>query len=293
MLARHTQPTWVVCATSCLIINNCLEDKDSRKYYCRRCDEFRKLKGNDVKNAADRLKPKISRKTFKLVDDWLKGIGHHSEEIACNLFNVPVTQAKLSCLDGNHWLNDEIVNLALQVLHEYNAAISVIISGKPSCVFNSFFYFNLAERMKGYSYKDVMRWTKKSNIFLEYDKVYIPIHAYKSHWFLVVLFMQEKCVRFYDSLSSVKDGFFENIMHYLTDERAKLELNGDEDKGWRMEIVTGPRQQNGYDCGVFTIIAAEMVMLGLPMLHSQQMMPTLRRRIAFDILEKGGVLTQW
>ena len=53
-----------------------------------------------------------------------------------------------------------------------------------------------------------------------------------------------------------------------------------------MVIVAGPTQDYGSDCGVLTILAAEMCMLDLPLIYDQPMMPDLRLRIAHELIEE-------
>ena len=52
-----------------------------------------------------------------------------------------------------------------------------------------------------------------------------------------------------------------------------------------MDAVECPQQANGFDCGVFSLAAADMVMLDLPLLYDQAMMPRLRMRIGFELFE--------
>ena len=83
-----------------------------------------------------------------------------------------------------------------------------------------------------------------------------------------------------------KSTYFTNICAWLRDEGLKVNAPVDRYDGWRMVIVAGPTQDNGSDCGVFTIMAAEMCMLDLPLIYDQPMMPDLRLRIAHELIEE-------
>jgi len=99
--------------------------------------------------------------------------------------------------------------------------------------------------------------------------------------------MKVKVIRFYDSLPGLaKKRYFSAIERWLKDEGTKLFLDVDSFEGWTMEDVNSPQQHNGCDCGVFALTAAEMIMLGLPLLHDQTMITDLRLRIAHEILTK-------
>ena len=98
--------------------------------------------------------------------------------------------------------------------------------------------------------------------------------------------MSEKCVRFYDSLSGGKIKYGTTILSWVKDECKKLGLTAEASEGWTTEVVKTPQQRNGVDCGVFTIAAAEMVMLGSPMLYDQAMMDNQRTRFAIEILKR-------
>ncbi|KAF8002822.1 hypothetical protein HF325_002067 [Metschnikowia pulcherrima] len=48
-----------------------------------------------------------------------------------------------------------------------------------------------------------------------------------------------------------------------------------------------PQQQNGSDCGVFTCTVAKHLAENLPLSFSQKDMPLIRRRMAFEIMNKS------
>jgi hypothetical protein len=79
-------------------------------------------------------------------------------------FDIPINERKLSCLRPVTWLNDEIINFYMELLHEYDAALCGQNSTrKPSHFFNSFFISKLLENGQ-YSYKNVKRYISNPNL---------------------------------------------------------------------------------------------------------------------------------
>jgi sentrin-specific protease 1 len=236
---------------------------------------------------------KLDAEDVTRVNTWRHGVGVAPDDVLGTAFNIRVTQAKFSCLRDGSWINDEIINLMMMIL-----GAEYFTGARPSKIFTSFFFFNLEERDHGYNYSAVRRWTKYPhgdefpckqvgtarwlNIFL-FEKVYIPINVSNTHWFLCILDMDKKVIRFIDSLDGPKSKYFTALCRWIDDERKKLDLDGDE-SAWRMELLDGPKQLNGIDCGVFTLAAAEIEMMNLPHLYDQSMMSWLRLRFGNDII---------
>jgi sentrin-specific protease 1 len=263
--------------------------------------------------AIRRLAVTLDESEMNRVEYWLNGHSREgpTEHIG-SIGDAILTQGKFAALRDGHLLNDEIINASL---HMYN---SMHCGGaeKPSHVFSSFFYARLAEERGGYCYENVRRWTKwisaKRKIphmevkgvqgeqacsyldvegrrwlnLFQYDKVYIPINIMNFHWFLIVLVMDKKKVVIIDSVGGDKSKYFDNICRWLKDEGAKVNVPAEKHDGWGLETVSFPLQGNGSDCGVFTIAAAEMYMLDLPLLYDQGMMPNLRFRIAHELIDE-------
>ena len=265
---------------------------------CTRCLKYSRLTKELKSIAHSRLVPNLTPDWCTKVNNWLHGIDIGSNAVMGTLFNVPITQGKFACLRDATWVNDEIINTYLQLLlHKHKKDLQA----KPSFILPSFFYTRLAEDADGYNYLNVRRWTKHRtdsrlpflsvegdrwlNIFQGFDKVYIPINITNAHWFLVILFMDKKVVCIYDSLKTDRTRYFDAICNWLKDECAKLKLDRKHSEGWKMETVECPQQTNGFDCGVFSLVAADMVMLDLPLLYDQAMMPRLRMRIGFELFK--------
>ena len=124
------------------------------------------------------------------------------------------------------------------------------------------------------------------NIFKDFHKIYIPINLMNSHWFMMILHMESKHIVMVDSIGGGKNDYLATICKWLRDEGKKLGLSSDHYEGWTSDTspTDCPHQKSGYDCGNFSLTAAEMSMMNLPFLHDQSMMPNLRARIAHEII---------
>jgi Ulp1 family protease len=72
-----------------------------------------------------------------------------------------------------------------------------------------------------YNYKEVFRWSRKlpgRDIF-NLRKIFNPINENKQHWTDIVIFMKEKQIQYYDSLSiGAGKKYMESILQFLVNE---------------------------------------------------------------------------
>jgi Ulp1 family protease len=117
------------------------------------------------------------------------------ETVLVELYNIPMTVAKLSCLMPNKQLNDEVVNFC----QEMNDARDLVLcdrsqSGKKRSHFFSSFFIEILTgpfHMK-YDYNNIWRWTRRFDIFA-LEKLFFPINLVAKskdeigHWTGVVI----------------------------------------------------------------------------------------------------------
>ena len=129
-------------------------------------------------------------------------------------------------------------------------------------------------------------WSKKFNIF-EKEKVFVPIN-YAWHWTLLVMYIQEKRIQYYDSCNLSGSGarYLNAALQYLGDEAEKLNIDGFDASEWTLipNIHGTPQQDNGFDCGVFVVMFADHITDDLPLAISQTNMPFFRNKICADVL---------
>ena len=209
----------------------------------------------------------------------------NSRDVVIDKFNIDITVSKLICLKPNTWLNDEIVNFYMCMLQERDQKLCAESKNKrlPSHYFNSFFVSKLLENGQ-YDYAKVRRWSKKFDVFT-LDRVFMPINLNNTHWVMSVVYVQKKEVHYYDSMSGSGKRYLEAILRWLTDEaREKKQFTLDPLEWKLIDREKGvPQQQNGYDCGVFSIVCADYLTDYLPLVYEQKEMSEQRLKIAAAI----------
>ena len=101
----------------------------------------------------------------------------------------------------------------------------------------------------------------------------IPICEGESHWTLIAVFCQEKKIQYYDSCKGNGKVYVDAVYRYLGDEWIRRGYGGkledhNEGKEWTLNYVSPskyPKQQNGYDCGVYVCCAVDLLRCKEPM----------------------------
>ena len=213
--------------------------------------------------------------------------GTGSSQVIATRNNIEITKDKLLCLRDREWLNDEIINLYCDMLNDLGSGVGG--KSKRTFVWNSFFWLKLSSDGKGYNYKAVQRWTSRRKIDLfSFDRILVPMNIGKNHWALGMVDLVDRTVQYYDSLaaSTVHASFAEYIRQYLEDEfRDKRKDEECPDfASFETVLVEPPQQRNGYDCGVFTCMAAECLVAGRDWMdYDQSLIPDMRRKMAIQV----------
>jgi len=166
--------------------------------------------------------------------------------------------------------------------------------GRKRChYFKSFFFTKLFDEgaTNQYRYANVKRWSRRvpgKDIF-NLDKIFFACNVHQTHWTCVVIFMQEKLIRFYDSMAGDGYSYSHGLLKYLKDEW-KAKKGGDLPNADEWKIVgyvdgDVPQQQNGFDCGVFTCMYADFVSMDRPLAFTQEHITRCRERIALSIMK--------
>ena len=134
----------------------------------------------------------------------------------------------------------------------------------------------------------IFRWSKKFSIF-DKDKVFCPVNIGNSHWTLIVIYVQQKRIQYYDSMgNSQAKRYLNGALRYMGDEAAKLDLDFNS-SDWVLtpSQPDTPQQQNCYDCGAFVVMFADFLSDNLPLEFSQAHLPFFRQKICGNILRTG------
>ena len=148
----------------------------------------------------------------------------------------------------------------------------------------------------GYNYANVKGYSRPRrpmhNLFSR-DILLIPINFLNVHWALAVIRLADRTITLYDSLSSTAhtDAVYATLTHWLKDEyNDKPEQRGGYELRENEWCSVPPREQlqqnNGFDCGVFMLMAAYFVACGhAPDVH-QDDIAECRQRIALACIRR-------
>lgn len=210
-------------------------------------------------------------------------------EVICEGFNVQITGKDFRKLKPRMWLNDEIVNFYMQLLQQRDNELCQQNENRKACkYFSSHFMTKLLDigNDKGYMYANVRRWTRKFDVFAM-DKVFFPINISNTHWTIAVWFVQCNEIHYYDSMHGNGKTYLTSIRKWIVDDakdKKKETLNEEDYQMMDHQSMHVPTQQNGFDCGVFSIMAADFLSDNLPFTYTQNDMEKLRNKIASSIL---------
>jgi sentrin-specific protease 1 len=135
----------------------------------------------------------------------------------------------------------------------------------------------------------ILSCTTGKNIF-NLNKCVFLINRNNKHWTLAVVFMKTRTIQYYDSLGESGMSYLLVLLRYLQDEysdKRPLEFEMGPPESWDLVTCTAetPRQQNGYDCGVFASLFADWISVDRPLVQpSEADMKRYRDRIALSIL---------
>ena len=127
-------------------------------------------------------------------------------------------------------------------------------------------------------------WSKNLDIF-EMDKIFFPINIDNMHWTLAVVYPQKKRIEYFDSMRGKGEFYMAGLLQWIKDEASTKghDINMEEWTTYSRSHEI-PQQGNGFDCGVFTIIAADFLSDNLPLQYSQSDMRLFRLKIVVRIL---------
>ena len=116
---------------------------------------------------------------------------------------------------------------------------------------------------------------------MDYRRLLVPVNHNNVHWFLLEADMSCRLVRVYDSLGA--DGcehsrYTEALCRFLHDK--ETEAGRPAGGPWLVVdcALGSPRQINGYDCGIFTILNGYLLSRGVTVTANAYTQETLRVR---------------
>lgn len=215
------------------------------------------------------------RKIYEILND------SESEEVISEAFRLKITKKDISCLRDYEWLNDEVINFYMNILIR---RCELFPDRFPKVYAFNTHFFDLLQR----GYARVRRWTSKNKIDLfSFDKIFIPVHK-PQHWCLAVINIKEKKFEYYDSLGGEGYSCLKLLRDYVIQEhkdKKKCEIDLSD---WQNYIPSNiPKQENGYDCGVFLCKYADYASQNREFTFKQKNMCYFRKRMILDIIRGG------
>ena len=215
--------------------------------------------------------------------DVMSVMGGNAKDIVAVFNNNPISRKSIRTLRPQNKLNDEVINIVMALMNHLNGVLCTRDpSRRPSHFFGSYFI----DKLRDEGYDGVKRWSKKvpgKDIFA-LDKVFIPVN------------IQGKTIESVDSLG-LHDEDSEERLELLKD---YLEREHKAKKGnplpnaneWELigSSEDTPQQENGFDCGVFMLVACILLAVGEPLDFSHDDIDLFRKRLILIILAANDTM---
>lgn len=189
-------------------------------------------------------------------------------------YSIDITARDLGTLCDGRWLNDNVIDFYLNMVSERHLQVYC---------WTTHFFTTLKEK----GYQGVARWAKRRKVNVtEKDLVIVPINIMSTHWAMSVIDNKASTISYYDSLASNGNlNAVQLLQQYMIKESERLNVPA---KQFTLNPnMKTPQQLNGFDCGVFSCTVAKFVSENVPLSFSQNDMKTLRRRMAYEIIQKN------
>ena len=192
------------------------------------------------------------------------------------------------------WLTDNI-------LHYFTHSVKRIFKIKSSVLvfFSSYFLtllFNEGHANSGlvnkFCYKNVATWWSKKRTRLKTSLQEVRTLVFfqnqgRQHWVTYIIFQDLKIIEVFDSMGSSDANILKGLYRWLFIEYQRIGIHLDSTK-WRLYRTrrSTPRQRNGYDCGIFSILFALHAGLRLNLNNiSQEHVPRVRCQMLLHLLQ--------
>ncbi len=164
----------------------------------------------------------------------------------------PMDRQQFMSLKPGRWLTDAVINAYIHVMNNKSMKLNL------ACFwFNTFFFSQLFGDNNDYCYDNVKRYTKTINLF-NFRTIIIPINMSLLHWVEIIVDLEQKDIKFLDSLNNFDSDkahdMMDIILKYLKEEAEKKRriLTVDMDE-FTKTIIRCPQQLDNHSCGVFVL----------------------------------------
>jgi sentrin-specific protease 1 len=213
------------------------------------------------------------------LEKYTHAVNMDNNDIVTEKFNIVITGETMRRLQEKQWLNDEIINFYMKLLQERDKELCKNFADRSPSYFFSSHFMDLLKTRDEYNFQKVRRWAKDVPMS-EQRRIYFPININNQHWALAVVHMDIKEIRYYDSIFGENKGnpYMESLLRWLKDVGIKT-------SDWKCVGVRDiPQQNNGSDCGMFTILFCDFLSDDLPMAFSQKEINHYRKKTVIKLL---------
>lgn len=184
-------------------------------------------------------------------------------------------------------LNDNIINGYMRTITNRSNKWPTL----PRAYAFDRFQESFMEKIKRSQFDRLHVETTRVNIF-HYDVLLFPIHQ-QNHWCLITVHLRRREIEHYDSLGRTDGVLKQRIKSFITGEQIKHFGGIPNADDWTFIDATRPRQQNGYDCGVFACMYASMKAADYPVSFNQSNMMELRQLMMAELYSQQPLLIEY
>lgn len=240
------------------------------------------LKIKNLRGKGLTFKPLSLSKVDEIEEAWDTPIGG----ALITKYGIEVLHHDLLTLADGKWLNDKVIDFYLRLIMDQVNGPDCKQGQQKIHVFSTFFYSTLSKR----GYQGVSRWAKRAKVDVsKLEYLFVPVNLNQMHWTLAYVDNVNKRFVYVDSLYGTGDDILVALLDYMTQETERVHgksMGGKDYTQYELESeAQGPKQQNGFDCGVFACTAVAALARHLGFCYGQDDMPALRRKMAYEILK--------
>lgn len=199
-----------------------------------------------------------------------------------------LSQSDLNRLKPGQWLNDAVIDYFFTVFmrNRDNEKVKRNLQAVPSVYFSYNFLnnlmnvnktsigsitliTNLSQYNRANAYKAVKTFRILKNNIFNKSKLFLPLNINRSHWSMYMIDMINKTINYFDSIEpstesklesvSVQNIRYQVLLNFLEDRSKDEEGVKDFDVDEWSYNVFYEKQNNGYDCGIYTITNAQLL----------------------------------
>lgn len=199
------------------------------------------------------MKRALTNEEQRIIHDPINGRGPGNEVLAEHGADLVLRESFWRLRPGK-WLNSDIINYYGKVcLAKRDEMLCAEQPGrKRSFFFGTYFLTKMFDGGR-YDYTNVKRASKQvpgKDLFnLKY--IFCPINIDNEHWTSAAIFMEEKRIKYYDSMGKTDQTKLEGLLQYLEDEYREKKGGVLDTSEWKLEKCTPedtPQQLNSKLC---------------------------------------------